>query len=240
MTMRYWTRVQGVLLFGFLAMFICTCQTHAGLVYSLRFDQDTYQIDRGSTLEVKLILRELATENDVNRIGYYDSDNDRTYGLMGGNFKVNWNGTVQLVAKKGDAKPGPGFTPLGGTPTLSNNQVLVRESADFFGDGVTGYNVEGQPGLREVLLGTLKFTIPTDFSMDTTLVTLDQESTTLHKDFSIKTGPSSFAYIDGSLLSGTATLNLVPEPSSMALLGLAMAIGGGCWWRRRRSVAGAN
>ena len=124
---------------------------------------------------------------------------------------------------------------------MTNSQVLMKETqANVLGDGVIGDSVAGQPGLREVLLGKLTFTIPTDFVAD--VITLDQETTANANDFLVKTGPNSSNRIilDSILLPGSATLTAVPEPSSIVLMGLAMAIGGGCWWRKRRSVAVAN
>jgi hypothetical protein len=236
-----WTHLSGVSVMGLALLLLAAPDSQADFTYSLRFDKTAYQVNPGSTLQVDLILSELATGSDVNRIGFYDAANDRTYGVLGAEFKINWAGGLPLVASTSDAKAGPGFAFATGSPTKTNSQVLMKETqANVLGDGVTGDSVAGQPGLREVLLGKLTFTIPTDFVAD--VITLDQETTANANDFLIKTGPNSSnrIIIDNLLLPGSATLNAVPEPSSIVLMGLAMAIGGGCWWRKRRSVAAVN
>lgn len=238
-----WTHLSGVSVMSLALLLLAAPNSQADFTYSLRFDKTAYQVNPGSTLEVDLILSELATGSDVNRIGFYDAANDRTYGVLGAEFKINWAGTLPLVANKNDAKAGAGFAFATGSPTLdlTKNQVLMKETqANVLGDGVIGDSVAGQPGLREVLLGKLTFTIPTDFVAD--VITLDQETTANANDFLVKTGPNSSNRIilDSILLPGSATLTAVPEPSSIVLMGLAMAIGGGCWWRKRRTVAAAS
>lgn len=243
MKKMFWAHLGGASVLGLALLLLSTCSAQADFVYSLRFDKTAYQVNPGSTLQVDLILSELATGNDVNRIGFHDTANDRTYGVLGAEFKINWAGTLPLVASKNDAKFGPGFAFATGSPTLdlTKKQVLMKETqANVLGDGVIGDSVAGQPGLREVLLGSLMFTIPSDFVTD--VITLDQETTANANDFLIKTGPNSSdrIIIDTILLPGSATLTAVPEPSTFALLGLAMVIGGGCWWRKRRAVAVAS
>ncbi len=236
-----WMHLSGASVMGLALLLLAAPVSQADFTYSLRFDKTAYQVNPGSTLQVDLILSELATGSDVNRIGFFDAANDRTYGVLGAEFKINWAGGLPLVASTSDAKAGPGFAFAAGSPTKTNSQVLMKETqANVLGDGVIGDSVAGQPGLREVLLGKLTFTIPTNFVAD--VITLDQETTANANDFLIKTGPNSSnrIIIDSLLLPGSATLNAVPEPSSIVLMGLAMAIGGGCWWRKRRSVAAAN
>jgi hypothetical protein len=236
----FWTGLGGVSVMSLVLLLLAAPQSQAAFTYSLRFDKTDYLVNPGSTLQVDLILSELATGSDVNRIGFYDAANDRTYGVLGAEFKINWAGALPLVASKNDAKAGPGFAFATGSPTLdlTTKQVLMKQTqANVLGDGVIGESVAGQPGLREVLLGKLTFTVPTNFVAD--VITLDQETMANANDFLIKTGPDSGnrIIIDSLLRPGSATLTAVPEPSSIALMGMAMAIGGGCWWRKRRAIA---
>jgi hypothetical protein len=223
----------------------------AAYVYSLHFDKSVYQVTPGSVMTdpVKLYFRELATDGDKNRLGAVNSENGVQYGLMTSEFIVKWSGTNRLVSGTSFGyKPADTLRTVGKL-TADDTQLTVRQSATYDPDplrmyGDPGYVVPGQTGLREVFLGSIAFNIPTAFSEDVVL-SFEEESPTLSGDFIVKIGPDPkntlrLDQVANSIQGGTAVLTAVPEPSTFALMGLAMAIGGGCWLRKRRSVVAAR
>lgn len=187
------------------AMLFGSSQTHGGLIYNLSFDQSQYFVDPGGTVTVNLILSEVATSPDTNRI-------TNSFGVTAANVKISWSGG-SFVNATTDAVRGAGFTQ--GSRTLNANDIVMGQFN--LSDGVVGTQVTGPPGIREVGIGSVTFTAAA-LAGSVTTITLDQAGS--GDDFTIKTGSdtTNFVVIDSSIMSGTATITTTPEPSSSVLI----------------------
>jgi hypothetical protein len=221
--------------------------SQAAVDYRYITDQTTYSGLSGSLVTVNLYLQETVTAGSSSIIfddgGLFgaavivtriNSGNAAIYGssLANNDFKIAPNTAPSPIGF------GPVPTIVSQEPATASQSGLIV-NADVPGNGADGPKfADGSPGVRTVLLGTLNISVGTKSttfivgSYGPTNATVTQKGT----DLDVTTP----AYIGAAEPVGglfTFKVNVIPEPSSMALISLLACGGMGYAGYRRKKVA---
>lgn len=190
-------------------------------IYSLVFEPTDSALPFGGTVDVKLILREVAT----------DDETESQIVLLGGvnqaDVKVSWSGGGATVAVPGDAVWGGGF--VGPLPIVTSADVVINQQAGALPAGVDG-DAGIYPNLRNVDLGTLTFT-STATKAVTDIVFSDPDL--MNDNLTLGGYGTGSAVLDGAVTYGSGTVTN-PEPGTFILGGIGAATLLGHRLRRRR------
>ncbi len=190
-------------------------------IYSLVFEPTDSLMSFGGTVDVKLILREVATAGET------ASQIVTMQGINQADVKVGWLGDGAFVADGVDAVNGPGLLPIG-PPILTATDVFMNQNSALI-SGVTGNPGIGT-NLRNVLLGTLTFT-STPTKAVTDIVFSDPDT---GNNLTLGGYGSGLAILDDLPVSyGSGTITN-PEPGTFILGGIGAATLLGHRLRRRR------
>ena len=192
-------------------------------IYSLVFEPTDSLMSFGGTVDVKLILREVATAGET------ASQIVTMQGVNQAGVKVGWLGGGAFVADPGHASTGPGLLAIG-PPTLTATDVFMNQEAG----SPPASGVVGTPGigtnLRNVELGTLTFT-STATKAVTDIVFSDPDL--MNDNLTLGGYGSGSAVLDGAVSYGSGTVTN-PEPGTFILGGIGAATLLGHRLRRRR------
>ncbi len=187
-------------------------------IYSLVFEPTDSLMSFGGTVNVQLILREVATAGET------ASQIVSMGGVNQAGVKVGWLGAGAFVADSGHAVTGPGLLGIG-SPTLTATDVFMNQEAG----SPPASGVTGTPGigtnLRNVELGTLTFT-STATKAVTDIMFHDPDA-----GDNLTLGGS--LVLDGAVSYGSGTVTN-PEPGTFILGGIGAATLLGHRLRRRR------
>ena len=191
-------------------------------IYSLVFEPTDSLMSFGGTVNVQLILREVATAGETG------SQIVSMGGVNQAGVKVGWLGGGAFVADPGDAETGPGLLGIG-SPTLTATDVFMNQEAG----SPPASGVVGTPGigtnLRNVELGTLTFT-STAIKAVTDIMFHDPDA---GDNLTLGGYGSGSAVLDGAVSYGSGTVTN-PEPGTFILGGIGAATLLGHRLRRRR------
>ncbi len=191
-------------------------------IYSLVFEPTDSLMSFGGTVDVELILREVATAGETG------SQIVLLGGVNQADVKVGWSGGGATVAVPGDAVWGGGF--VGPLPIVTSADVVINQQAG----SLPGNGVMGSPGigtnLRNVELGTLTFT-STATKAVTDIVFSDPDL--MNDNLTLGGYGSGSAVLDGAVSYGSGTVTN-PEPGTFILGGIGAATLLGHRLRRRR------
>ncbi len=191
-------------------------------IYSLVFEPTDSVLPFLGTVDVQLILREVATAGET------ASQIVTMQGVNQADVKVSWSGGGATVAVPGDAETGPGLLGIG-SPTLTATDVFMNQEAGSPpASGVTGTSGSGT-NLRNVELGTLTFT-STATKAVTDIVFSDPDA---GNNLTLGGYGTGSAVLDGAVTYGSGTVTN-PEPGTFILGGIGAATLLGHRLRRRR------
>ena len=194
-----------------------------GYMYSLVFEPTDSALPFGGTVDVKLILREVATAGET------ASQIVTMQGVNQAGVKVGWLGGGAFVADPGHASTGPGLLAIG-PPTLTATDVFMNQEAGSPpASGVTGTSGSGT-NLRNVELGTLTFT-STAIKAVTDIVFSDPDL--MNDNLTLGGYGTGSLVLDGAVTYGSGTITN-PEPGTFILGGIGAATLLGHRLRRRR------
>lgn len=201
-----------LLLAGLWAWAVSAAQ--AGGVYQYVFDQDTYALPPGETMDVPVYLQETVGAEDTPVLS------PGGVGLITAGVRLLFNDPPQpsqpaRVVNLFDIKENPDFD----FPTSSLTATTAKLSlGTLLNPTVHGY--EESPGVYRVLLGTFRFTAGEIEGQSTPIRATDYDP-----GFDdVVTG--DMRVLDNSpLVDGMATITTVPEPTTLGLLACAAAVG---------------
>lgn len=194
-------------------------QSSAELIYSVDFEQDTYVVSAGGTVAVKLLLTEEATAGETLRLASEQDDD----GLLGFDGSIDY--TISIPAGMrvtfDSATAGAGFlnfaTETGSESIITDENGIIdfqTVQEGFATNGVSGNRVSDT--VYEIELGTFIFNAASTNSTTTLQI----------GEFN---DPAAAGYVFADLFVapaslGSAQIVTVPEPCSLAVLGLAAGI----------------
>jgi hypothetical protein len=194
----------------------------ADLIYEVVFDQPIYYTSPGQLVTVNVLLRETATNNETLRLSQAGANLD---GLFTIGFTLNHgNSTSGNGATIPDGNPSdrvtlnPAFNDAG-VNERSNSASLLRIFAATT-DSTNGIEVPVFGNTAELLIASIQFSSSGVLGDLTTLQLgdLDSGANTVFVD--------SFTPDDFGLLQfGSASIASVPEPSSIVLVTIGVAVG---------------
>ena len=191
-------------------------------IYSLVFEPTDSLMSFGGTVDVKLILREVATAGET------ASQIVTMQGVNQAGVKVGWLGGGAFVADPSHASTGPGLLPIG-PPILTATDVFMNQEAGSPpASGVTGTPGSGT-NLRNVELGTLTFT-STATKAVTDIMFSDPDA---GNNLTLGGYGTGSDVLDGAVTYGSGTITN-PEPGTFILGGIGAATLLGHRLRRRR------
>ncbi|TWU48670.1 PEP-CTERM motif protein [Rubripirellula tenax] len=197
--------------------------SQADLIYDFRFDQSSYSAEAGSTFSVDIIFRETATEGE-NLMFFTAPTGLTSLGPVRVTYQPVGPATdVLQVADEADIEVGGLFTGL--SFKLIDNPNFVSEVG---GENSSGIKIGSNATFHEVNLATITFTV-VGAPGQSSLLGLNPN------DFGeVFFNNEIFPAATASFGSATFSVVAVPEPSSIAMVGFAIAAGG-LQWRRRRA-----
>lgn len=212
---------------GFFIAFLGNAQlVRAELIYEIGFDQSSYFVDQGATLEVDLFLTERATDGETLRLANGGGD-----GLIALGGRLNYaDGANTNVLRIGtlDTASGDATNPVAGVDVNSifndGNLVMVDNTiaqVDVSGAADPGIEFASTATELQVRLATITFTAVGSPGETASLI---YTPTGLDLIF------SPFTVVTPDYLTATVTINGVPEPSA----GMIVAMGVACAALRRR------
>ena len=208
-------------------------EAKADIAYRLRFNiAGPVTVDPNSVQALSVFLEETVTGADTHLIG--SSFNGNQVGVFISDYRATVSGTgISNVVMAAGSPAEFDFTNTDDT----QNPLLFWQNAVVLNAPVVG-SVIGST--RQVEVGTLAFNVGNSGS--TTISLADFDLGGASDDIVIGDGLGGlFASLDNALNmsydSITLNINAVPEPSSMALAGIAGSAGVFYFWRRRRSNA---
>jgi hypothetical protein len=217
---------------GLVLCFLIAIPARADLIYSISFDST------GTSLNTNLILAPNASQ--VVGVFFHESFGaaDTPFldliggvnGLTTANFRATRSGpgAVAITAAAGNPLFDLGPT-VNFTPTLATVEQEILVSLPVFGTGA----VVG-PGVRTVQIGTITVTASAAPGDVNTFSLSDFNPAPGANDFIIDNGFGGLAFsADEALNFGTLSINAVPEPSTLALVGF-LAIGASGYRFRKR------
>ncbi len=192
---------------------------HAALI--LGFDASTYEVAPGGTVDVDLLLKD--------EFGGPISP----FGLFGGGGRILKTGGI-ATASIPAIVPGPGF---GGGPTTFFPPTPFPVAAPAGDSNLAGllttigfFDLPVGAGASSIILGTFSLTV-SGLPGDELLITASELDSSL--GFAENVEFFTFALLDPLITTfETATITVIPEPSSIVLLlcgGVPLV-----WWARRR------
>ena len=191
-----------------------------GYMYSLVFEPTDSALPFGGTVDVKLILREVATASET------ESQIVSMLGVNQADVRVGWSGGGATVAENGHAVNGPDLV---GPTTLTATDVFMNQQAG----SPPASGVVGTPGigtnLRNVELGTLTFT-STATKAVTDIVFTDPDA---NDNLTLGGYGQGSLVLDSVVTFGSGTVTN-PEPGTFILGGIGAATLLGHRLRRRR------
>lgn len=200
----------------------------AAVIYSIDFDQVTYNVNAGSTFDVKLIFRETVTGLDVAKLAAGGAD-----GLFSAGVKLDY-GVSGATINSMTLNDGAGFFDDSGSNISNFNNGL--RTAEVLGaslngtDGIEVAEVPALSGIYSIELATISFTASMINGETTTLLLSDLDSLfddTVLADVTVLDSIVSFG--NATIVnSGTAA---VPEPSAF----FAVSLGAAVYWFRKRN-----
>ena len=197
----------------FIAIALTPSITEAGVQYGFHFDQSQYFVAAGSTVNVKVYLRESFDPGDTTLLD--------TEGLFGGGVRVFFNeapipSVPAEVLTLADIIPNGGFD-----DTVTLKDLVVGTSAGFTSNvGTSPLPVGADVGatFHQVLLGSFTFTAGLNPGEITHLRATDFDVSL--DDFVTN---NSLTVLDSLIRDSTATIvvdgvQAVPEPSSILII----------------------
>jgi hypothetical protein len=218
---------------GLVLCFCCAIPARADLIYSISFDST------GTSLNTNLILAPNASQ--VVGVFFHESFGaaDTPFldliggvnGLTTANFRATRSGpgAVAITAAAGNLLFD--LRTENFTPTLATVEEEILLNPPVFATGpIAG------PGVRTVQIGTITVTASATPGDVNTFSLSDFNPALGANDFIIDDGFGGLAFsADEALNFGTLSINAVPEPSTLALVGLAGLGAAGYRLRRRRA-----
>jgi hypothetical protein len=197
------------LLMSFFALTVfCGGTAEADFIYSLQIAPASQVIAPNATTSVQVFLVESGTAGG-------GQVSMATNGLTAALVKLNWDTGGAAVLNNSDVVGGTGFVQLTpGTTDTVNRVASLTQQVSFAAFGVTG---------TSVLLGTFTFTAPNANDTVTNLTASQFNPTPGSDDFVLANGQVLDGITANGFASISTTVTAVPEPSSVALVGLCLA-----------------
>ncbi len=208
------------------ASFVFAADAQAEQIYEFAFEQSSYTVVEGSTVDITFLLRETVTNGDVARLAVGGNDGLFAFGLNA-DFGSFTGGAGSTVASASDVAIEAIFDDAG-----ANSVALVGSSVDVNGNTSNGNGIEiaaTAPDVYELTLATLTVTAG-DLGSVTTF-TLDDHTNTagifsLFADAFVADSVAAYGSTEVTVVSA------IPEPAStLILFGVATM---GLVRRRRR------
>lgn len=194
---------------------------YCDIIYNVSFSQTSASLTAGSTIGLSVFFDEVVTGGDSHRLTTGPAP---AAGLVNADFAIAraGTGTSAVTAAAGNAGFDNGPTVTLGPPTTVIQSILLN-------DPVFATDIGG--GTYRIQIGTLTVTAGGNIG-DSNVFTL-QDFDTNAVSFLIDDGFGSPSFAaDAAINFGAFTLTVVPEPSSLALVGLTCF--GATFLRRRK------
>jgi energy-converting hydrogenase Eha subunit C len=208
------------------ASFVFAADAQAEQIYEFAFEQSSYTVVEGSTVDITFLLRETVTNGDTARFAVGDNDGFFAFGVNA-DFSSFTGGAGSTVAATSDVAINAIFD-----DSTANDVALVGSTVDINGNSSNGNGIEiaeTSPDVYELTLATLTVTAGELGSV-----------TTFSLDDHTNTGGIFSLFADAFVIDSVATygstevtvVSAIPEPAStLILVGVA---GLGLVRRRRR------
>lgn len=193
---------------------------YCDIIYNVSFSQTSASLTAGSTINLSVYFDEVVTGVDLHRLTTGGAE-----GLINADFAIARTGvgTSAVTAAAGNA----GFDNGGGPAVVLGPPTTFVQSI-FAGNPQFATDIGG--GTYRVQIGTLTITAGGSIG-DSNLFSL--QDLNANSNFVIDDGFGSLSFVaDSAINFGTFTLTVVPEPSSLALVGLTCL--GATFLRRRK------
>ena len=213
-------------------LFTACLRADAAVIYSIGFDQASYNVTAGSTFDVKVIFRETVTDLDPAKLAVGAGD-----GLFSAGVKLNYGvvtgGTSGATVNNVTLNDAVGF--FDDTGVNINIFDNSPRTADLFGqsvnaaDGIEVADFPALSGVYSIELAIISFTSSIVDGETTFLSLSDLDSGLLDSVLADATELDNILIFGNAMIvnAGTAA---VPEPSTSFALGAGIL----AYWFRRR------
>lgn len=207
---------------GLFGLLLIPCSWgYCDIIYNVSFSQTSASLAAGSTINLDVFFDEVVTLGSSHRLTLGPTGE----GLINADFAIarSGTGTSAVTAAAGNA----GFDNGGGPAVVLGPPTTVVQSI-FAGNPQFATDIGG--GTYRVQIGTLTITAGGSIG-DSNLFSL--QDLNANSNFVIDDGFGSLSFVaDSTINFGTFTISVVPEPSSLALVGLTCF--GAAFLRRRK------
>ena len=206
----------------------------AAYEYRYTFGSPNYQVLPGQVVAVDVYLQEKVSGGSI---PWFTTANQ---GLFSGGVRVYFD-QAPVPSDRAEVLSTANIlkNPLFTDPTTTLNVVLGSSAGmiaavnDPFTQLIQGTPLDASTS--RILLGTFNFTAGLVGNEVTHLLASDYDTITpTNQNTAFNTSTFASIDLDSLVINGTATITTIPEPSSLALLGLAGAALAGCQVRRLR------